>query len=180
MSIKIYSYGEITSSLQLKELAIFAYSPNTVSSACHYPRNRTHDAPWTAFSSFDGGPWVCRYVRETYGQLPHAKHFNNMAEDPLPYSLLSWYSFWINILYSFGTLIAHSGLWKMSSTNQGRLSAFVSFPSPYTQSLLVQALVSTLPSLSLSLAQFPEDQPPALQWYVLCPFNVNYLTDFGP
>lgn len=68
----------------------------------------------------------------------------------------------------------------MSSTNQGRLSAFVSFPSPYTQSLLVQALVSTLPSLSLSLAQFPEDQPPALQWYVLCPFNVNYLTDFGP
>ncbi|WVQ95917.1 hypothetical protein IAU59_003016 [Kwoniella sp. CBS 9459] len=45
-----------------------------------------------------------------------------------------------------------------------KLSAFVSFPSPYTQSLLVQALVSTIPSLALSLAPFPEDEPPALQW----------------
>ncbi|WVF68366.1 hypothetical protein IAT40_003131 [Kwoniella sp. CBS 6097] len=45
-----------------------------------------------------------------------------------------------------------------------KLSAFVSFPSPYTQSLLVQALVSTIPSLSLSLAPFPGDEPPALQW----------------
>ncbi|OXG19421.1 cytoplasmic protein [Cryptococcus neoformans Tu401-1] len=64
----------------------------------------------------------------------------------------------------------------MSSTNQGRLSAFVSFPSPYTQSLLVQALVSTLPSLSLSLAQFPEDQPPALQWadYDLMSFDIPH------
>ncbi|WRT69820.1 uncharacterized protein IL334_006811 [Kwoniella shivajii] len=44
------------------------------------------------------------------------------------------------------------------------LEAFVSFPSPYTQSLLVQALVSVLPSLKLSLAPYPEDQPPALQW----------------
>ncbi|WVR07943.1 hypothetical protein IAU60_004986 [Kwoniella sp. DSM 27419] len=45
-----------------------------------------------------------------------------------------------------------------------RLSAFVSFPSPYTQSLLVQALVATVPSLALSLAPFPDDEPPALQW----------------
>ncbi|OCF40672.1 cytoplasmic protein [Kwoniella heveanensis CBS 569] len=45
-----------------------------------------------------------------------------------------------------------------------KLSAFVSFPSPYTQSLLVQALVATIPSLSLSLAPFPEAEPPALQW----------------
>lgn len=67
----------------------------------------------------------------------------------------------------------------MPSTNPERLSAFVSFPSPYTQSLLAQALVSTLPSLSLSLAQFPEDQPPALQWYVFCPFTVNHLIDLA-
>ncbi|KIR36635.1 cytoplasmic protein [Cryptococcus deuterogattii MMRL2647] len=64
----------------------------------------------------------------------------------------------------------------MSSTKPERLSAFVSFPSPYTQSLLVQALVSTLPSLSLSLAQFPEDQPPALQWadYDLMSFDIPH------
>ncbi|WVO19489.1 uncharacterized protein IAS62_000775 [Cryptococcus decagattii] len=64
----------------------------------------------------------------------------------------------------------------MSSTHPERLSAFVSFPSPYTQSLLAQALVSTLPSLSLSLAQFPEDQPPALQWadYDLMSFDIPH------
>ncbi|AAW46627.1 cytoplasm protein, putative [Cryptococcus deneoformans JEC21] len=64
----------------------------------------------------------------------------------------------------------------MSSTNQKPLSAFVSFPSPYTQSLLVQALVSTLPALSLSLVQFPEDQPPALQWadYDLMSFDIPH------
>lgn len=45
------------------------------------------------------------------------------------------------------------------------LTTFISFPSPYTQSLIIQALVSTLPDLSLSLAPFPEDSPPALQWY---------------
>ncbi|KAK8849796.1 hypothetical protein IAR55_005132 [Kwoniella newhampshirensis] len=56
------------------------------------------------------------------------------------------------------------------------LTAFISFPSPYTQSLLVQALVSSLPSLSLSLAPFPEDQPPALQWadYDLLSFDLPH------
>lgn len=44
------------------------------------------------------------------------------------------------------------------------LTAFVSFPSPYTQTLLLQALVSTLPRLAVSLAPFPEDDPPSLQW----------------
>ncbi|ODO11319.1 hypothetical protein I350_00095 [Cryptococcus amylolentus CBS 6273] len=64
----------------------------------------------------------------------------------------------------------------MSSPKAEPLSAFVSFPSPYTQSLLVQALVSTLPSLALSLAQPPEDQPPALQWadYDLMSFDIPH------
>jgi hypothetical protein len=44
------------------------------------------------------------------------------------------------------------------------LTAFISFPSPYTQTLLLQALVSTLPSLSISLVPPEDDDPPALQW----------------
>ncbi|ORY34628.1 tubulin-tyrosine ligase family-domain-containing protein [Naematelia encephala] len=51
-----------------------------------------------------------------------------------------------------------------SSSSPGRLTTFVSFPSPYTQSLLVSALVSTIPNLALSLAPYPEDDPPSLQW----------------
>ncbi|KAK4686790.1 tubulin---tyrosine ligase, partial [Tremellales sp. Uapishka_1] len=53
------------------------------------------------------------------------------------------------------------------------LTAFISFPSPYTQSLLISALVSTLPNLSLSLTPPPEDSPPQLQWadYDLLAFN---------
>jgi hypothetical protein len=51
-----------------------------------------------------------------------------------------------------------------SSTCKPPLTAFVSFPSPYTQTLLVQALVSTLPAISLSLIPPSEDDPPALQW----------------
>ena len=46
------------------------------------------------------------------------------------------------------------------------LTAFVSFPSPYTQTLLLQALVSTLPSLSISLVPPEDNDPPALQWHV--------------
>ena len=46
------------------------------------------------------------------------------------------------------------------------LTAFVSFPSPYTQTLLLQALVSTLPSLSISLVPPEDEDPPALQWHV--------------
>ncbi|GFZ49792.1 hypothetical protein JCM24511_07195 [Saitozyma sp. JCM 24511] len=53
---------------------------------------------------------------------------------------------------------------SQSSNNHAPLSAFVSFPSPYTQTLLVQALVSTLPAISLSLIPPPEDDPPPLQW----------------
>lgn len=47
-----------------------------------------------------------------------------------------------------------------------RIDAFVSFPSPYTQTLIVQALVKLVPSLSLSLIPPPEDDPPRLQWSV--------------
>lgn len=48
--------------------------------------------------------------------------------------------------------------------NDDRLDAFVSFPSPYTQTLIVQALIKLVPSLSLSLVPPPEDHPPRLQW----------------
>ncbi|WWC95696.1 hypothetical protein V866_002561 [Kwoniella sp. B9012] len=56
------------------------------------------------------------------------------------------------------------------------LEAFVSFPSPYTQSLLVQALVAVLPSIKVSLAPYPEDQLPALQWadYDLLSFDLPH------
>ncbi|OCF62092.1 cytoplasmic protein [Kwoniella mangroviensis CBS 10435] len=56
------------------------------------------------------------------------------------------------------------------------VEAFVSFPSPYTQSLLVQALVSVLPFIKISLAPYSEDQPPALQWadYDLLSFDLPH------
>jgi hypothetical protein len=54
----------------------------------------------------------------------------------------------------------------MSITPSKPLKAFISFPSPYTQTLLLQALVSSLPSLSISLVPPEDDDPPALQWYV--------------
>ncbi|ORX37578.1 tubulin-tyrosine ligase family-domain-containing protein [Kockovaella imperatae] len=44
------------------------------------------------------------------------------------------------------------------------LKAFVSFPSPYTQTLILQALVSTCPEIAISLVQPTEDNVPALQW----------------
>ena len=44
------------------------------------------------------------------------------------------------------------------------LKAFISFPSPYTQTLLLQALVSSLPSLAISLIPAEDDDPPQLQW----------------
>jgi hypothetical protein len=44
------------------------------------------------------------------------------------------------------------------------LRAFISFPSPYTQTLLLQALVSSLPSLAISLIPPEDDDPPQLQW----------------
>lgn len=53
-----------------------------------------------------------------------------------------------------------------SQSHEERLDAFVSFPSPYTQTLIVQALVKLVPSLSLSLIPPPEDKPPRLQWSV--------------
>nr|XP_019043683.1 cytoplasmic protein [Kwoniella bestiolae CBS 10118]OCF22613.1 cytoplasmic protein [Kwoniella bestiolae CBS 10118] len=52
----------------------------------------------------------------------------------------------------------------MSTSTDKPLEAFVSFPSPYTQSLLVQALVSVLPSIKISLVSYPEESPAALQW----------------
>lgn len=56
------------------------------------------------------------------------------------------------------------------------LSAFVSFPSPYTQTLLLRALAGTLPSVSLSLLPPDEEHPPRLQWadYDLMTFDVPH------
>ncbi|CAK9779465.1 hypothetical protein CC85DRAFT_309441 [Cutaneotrichosporon oleaginosum] len=58
--------------------------------------------------------------------------------------------------------------------NNARLSAFVNFPSPYTQSLLERALVAVLPALSLSSSPPDEAAPPRLQWadYDLLAFDV--------
>lgn len=53
----------------------------------------------------------------------------------------------------------------MSSTQA--VTAFVNFPSPYTQNLLVKALVSTLDSIAISLVPPSDEDPPRLQWYVL-------------
>nr|ODO04245.1 cytoplasmic protein [Cryptococcus depauperatus CBS 7855] len=54
---------------------------------------------------------------------------------------------------------------------QKSLDAFVSFPSPYTQTLLVQALAAAVPCLSLTLVQ-----PAALQWadYDLMSFDIPH------
>ncbi|GHJ86777.1 hypothetical protein NliqN6_3179 [Naganishia liquefaciens] len=45
-----------------------------------------------------------------------------------------------------------------------KLSVFVNFPSPYTQSLIISALTSTLPALSLTFEPPTEDDVPDLQW----------------
>lgn len=56
------------------------------------------------------------------------------------------------------------------------LTAFVSFPSPYTQTLLLRALTATLPSLSMSLLPPDPDHPPRLQWadYDLMTFDIPH------
>lgn len=56
------------------------------------------------------------------------------------------------------------------------LTAFVSFPSPYTQTLLLRALTATLPALSLSLLPPDPEAPPRLQWadYDLMTFDVPH------
>lgn len=56
------------------------------------------------------------------------------------------------------------------------LTAFVSFPSPYTQTLLLRALTATLPSLSMSLLPPDPDSPPRLQWadYDLMTFDIPH------
>lgn len=58
----------------------------------------------------------------------------------------------------------------MSEANDGDrpapIKAFVSFPSPYTQTLLIQALVATLESIFISLLPPDEQDPPQLQWHV--------------
>lgn len=72
------------------------------------------------------------------------------------------------LLFDFSFL--HHLITRFSSSSMSldrqdaRLDAFVSFPSPYTQSLIVQALVKLVPALSLSLVPPSEDKPPRLQW----------------
>ncbi len=48
--------------------------------------------------------------------------------------------------------------------SQDRLTVFTSFPSAYTQSLILQALTSTLPRLSITASPPTDTDPPALQW----------------
>ena len=55
----------------------------------------------------------------------------------------------------------------MSTTTTGPITAFINFPSPYTQNLLIKALISTLDSISISLVQPDDQDPPRLQWCVL-------------
>lgn len=50
----------------------------------------------------------------------------------------------------------------MASTEP--ITAFVSFPSPYTETLLVRALAATLPAVSISNDPPSEENPPKLQW----------------
>lgn len=45
-----------------------------------------------------------------------------------------------------------------------KLSVFVNFPSPYTHSLILAALTSVLPALSLTFEPPTEDDVPDLQW----------------
>lgn len=51
-----------------------------------------------------------------------------------------------------------------SSLGTSPLTAFVNFPSPYTQELLQRALVATLPALAMTDEEPEEDAPPRLQW----------------
>jgi hypothetical protein len=55
------------------------------------------------------------------------------------------------------------------------LTAFVNFPSPYTQSLLLSALTS-IPSIATTLLPPSDDAPPRLQWadYDLMTFDRAY------
>ncbi|BEI85940.1 hypothetical protein CcaverHIS002_0602270 [Cutaneotrichosporon cavernicola] len=48
------------------------------------------------------------------------------------------------------------------AADNARLTAFVNFPSPYTQALLERALVAVLPALEMS-SDIPKE-PPKLQW----------------
>lgn len=50
------------------------------------------------------------------------------------------------------------------SDAETKLSVFVNFPSPYTHSLILSALTSVLPALSLTFEPPTEDDVPALQW----------------
>lgn len=52
---------------------------------------------------------------------------------------------------------------NMSETDK-KLSVFVNFPSPYTHSLILAALTSVLPSLSLTFEPPSEHNVPDLQW----------------
>ena len=55
----------------------------------------------------------------------------------------------------------------MDQTSQAArqvLRAFVSFPSPYTQTLILQALVAVCPEIAISLVPPTEDDLPDLQW----------------
>ncbi|KAJ9119553.1 hypothetical protein QFC22_003262 [Naganishia vaughanmartiniae] len=51
-----------------------------------------------------------------------------------------------------------------SSSEDRKLSVFVNFPSPYTHSLILSALTSVLPSLSLTFDPPNESNVPDLQW----------------
>ncbi|KAL1408615.1 putative tubulin--tyrosine ligase pby1 [Vanrija albida] len=44
------------------------------------------------------------------------------------------------------------------------LTAFVNFPSPYTQTLLLRALAATLPAVNITVLPPDEKNPPRLQW----------------
>ncbi|TXT10849.1 hypothetical protein VHUM_02354 [Vanrija humicola] len=47
---------------------------------------------------------------------------------------------------------------------QPPLTAFVNFPSPYTQTLLLRALAATLPAVNITVLPPDEKNPPRLQW----------------
>jgi tubulin--tyrosine ligase len=50
------------------------------------------------------------------------------------------------------------------SEGDKKLSVFVNFPSPYTHSLILAAVTSVLPALSLTFEPPTEDNVPDLQW----------------
>ncbi len=61
------------------------------------------------------------------------------------------------------------------SSSSARLTAFVNFPSPYTQNLILQALTSLIPNLSLTLVPpCPGEPTPQLQW---CDYDLLCLDD---